>query len=292
MASDTSSPNLSKKMSIIDYFSEDLLADAVHENFHSLLHLMCQKTPGFEWVKLAGVTLMVCKTPTSIYNRVVQTQIKPEEVGSKIKEIKDYYDSNGSQFLWMVGPRDTPADLSHRLEDYGFVRSGSPGMAIDLRQLRVPVSPSGFRVERVQDKESLKTYSVLMPQAFGFDDLSKIAVSGWINGVGICDGLHHYIGYLDDNPVATSSVFYSDGVAGLYCVASMPVARGRGIGSVMSAVPLLEAVEDGYNVGVLHSTMMAHGVYHRLGFKDISEIINYSHAESGDSYLQTLSRRE
>jgi ribosomal protein S18 acetylase RimI-like enzyme len=276
---------------MLNRFSKNALTHAIHSNFHSLLRLMCEYTQGFEWVKREDVVYMVCDIPTSIYNRVVSTKFDAANVDDKIGEVSSFYLSKGLPFLWMVGSNDSPCDLPLRLEGSGFVRSGSPGMAIDLRRLKEPASPSGFRVEQVQYEEGLLKYSALMPQAFGFDELSKKAVTSWIQGVGLCDNLHHYLGYLGDKPVATSSLFYADGVAGLYCVASMPEARGRGLGSLMSAVPLLAAREEGYKVGVLHSTLMAHGVYLRLGFKDYSEIINYSRVESGDSYLQTLSRQ-
>jgi len=252
---------------------------------------MCQKTPGFRWVELSDLTYIVCDIPTSIYNRIINTRLDPRDVDTKIKDVEDYYSSKGLPFLWMVSPRDTPPNLSQRLEESGFVRSGSPGMAIDLRRLKEPESPPGFRLKKVQDEESLTDYSQLMPRAFGFDELSRKAVSGWIRGVGLHENLSHYIGYLDDDPVTFSSVFCADGVAGLYCVASTPEARGRGLGSLTSTVPLLAARGEGYRVGVLHSTMMAHGVYLRLGFKDYCEIVNYSRSESGDSYLQTLSRQ-
>jgi GNAT superfamily N-acetyltransferase len=277
---------------MLNNFSKNALTNAIHSNFHSLLHLMCQHTKGFECFKLEDVIYMVCDIPTSIYNRVINTNFNALNVDARIKEVTAYYSSKGLPFLWMVGPKDSPSELPHRLEESGFMRGGSPGMAIALGKLKDPFTPYGFRIERVQDRKELMDYSVLMPQAFGFDELSKKAVSRWIQGVGLSENLHHYLGYLDDKPVATSTVFYSDGVAGLYCVASLLDVRGRGLGSVMSAFPLLEAREEGYNVGVLHSTTMAHGVYLRLGFKDYGEIVNYSYGESGDSYLQTLSRQQ
>ena len=276
---------------MLNDFPKNALKDAIHSNFHSLLYLMCQYTNGFEWVKLQDVTYMVCDIPTSIYNRVIDTNFNSVNVDARIKDVAAFYSSKGLPFLWMVGSKDSPSELPHRLEESGFMRSGSPGMAIALDKLKAPFTPHSFRIERVQDRKELIDYSVLMPQAFGFDELTKKAVSRWIQSVGLSENLHHYLGYIDDTPVATSTVFYSDGVAGLYCVASLPDVRGRGLGSVMSAFPLLEAREEGYNVGVLHSTRMAHGVYLRLGFKDYGEIVNYSHNESGDSYLPTISRK-
>jgi predicted GNAT family acetyltransferase len=115
-------------------------------------------------------------------------------------------------------------------------------------------------------------------------------VTRWIQGIGLYENLHHYLGYQDGKPVATSTVFYADGVIGLYCVATTQEIRGKGKSSVISATPLIEARGEGYKVGVLHSSMMAHGLYLSLGFKNYGEIVNYSAEYSADSYLRTLSR--
>ena len=66
------------------------------------------------------------------------------------------------------------------------------------------------------------------------------------------------------------------GVAGLYNVATLPEARGKGIGAYMSFAPLLEAREDGYRIGILQASDMGRSVYERLGFQDRGRLISYS----------------
>lgn len=58
-------------------------------------------------------------------------------------------------------------------------------------------------------------------------------------------------------------------------VATMPEARRKGIGTAMTLDPLLQAREDGYNVGVLHSSEMGQPVYERMGFKRICDFWFY-----------------
>ncbi len=53
---------------------------------------------------------------------------------------------------------------------------------------------------------------------------------------------------------------------GIYYVATLPAARGRGIGRAVTLAPLLEARARGYRVAVQHSTEMGVFVYQRLGF--------------------------
>lgn len=78
-----------------------------------------------------------------------------------------------------------------------------------------------------------------------------------------------YLAYLDGEPVAVSSMYLGVGVAGIYNVATLPEARGKGAGSAVSYVPLREAHQAGYEIGTLQSSKLGYSVYRRLGFEEI-----------------------
>jgi ribosomal protein S18 acetylase RimI-like enzyme len=64
-------------------------------------------------------------------------------------------------------------------------------------------------------------------------------------------------------------------VAGIYDVATLPEARGRGIGSTLTLVPLLDARRVGYRTGVLQSSEMGYEVYQKMGFQHLCQIENF-----------------
>src|SRR2546426_7811691 len=55
-----------------------------------------------------------------------------------------------------------------------------------------------------------------------------------------------YVAVTGEEAGASSLVFFGAGVAGIYHVSTVPEHRGRGLGSVITAAPLLEARSRGY----------------------------------------------
>ncbi len=81
----------------------------------------------------------------------------------------------------------------------------------------------------------------------------------------------HLLGRPGSEPVATSTLFLSVGVAGMYFVCTVEEAR-RGIGAVLTLIPLLEARKIGYRLGVLGASPMGYPVYRKLGFREYCRI--------------------
>ena len=72
--------------------------------------------------------------------------------------------------------------------------------------------------------------------------------------------------------VATSLMYLADGLAGIYCVATLADERGKGLGAHVTAEPLRIAQRLGYRVGILQSSAAGHPVYLRLGFADFASV--------------------
>jgi ribosomal protein S18 acetylase RimI-like enzyme len=67
-------------------------------------------------------------------------------------------------------------------------------------------------------------------------------------------------------------LYLADGLAGIYCVATLPEERSKGLGAHATAEALRVAQALGYHVGVLQSSSAGHGVYLRLGFGDYATV--------------------
>jgi GNAT superfamily N-acetyltransferase len=91
--------------------------------------------------------------------------------------------------------------------------------------------------------------------------------------------MQSYLAWVGDQPVATSTVFYGAGVAGIYNVATLKTWRGKGLGAAVTLQPLLDARAKGVRAGILQSSELGYQVYQRLGFKELCRMNYYTWQE-------------
>lgn len=180
--------------------------------------------------------------------------------------------------MWWTGPCTQPAELGIVLEAFGFTGEEVTGMAVDLRSLPREMSvPPGLVIQQVADIETMKKWCHVLCIGFEMPDFVGEALLDLFHSIGFGSQstVRHYVGWLNDEPVSTSSMFLGAGVAGIYCVATVPEVRTRGVGSATTLMPLHEAHRLGYQVSILHSSHMGVNVYHGLGFREYCKFVRY-----------------
>jgi GNAT superfamily N-acetyltransferase len=180
--------------------------------------------------------------------------------------------------MWWVGPSTEPRNLGKYLEDSGLDHAGElSGMAIDLDALLAHLSPPPeLSIDPVRDEETLKVW--LSALATGYE-LPDAAVRGLFDyfrssGFGPDAPVRNYLGRWKGQPVASSSLFFGGGVAGVY-VTVVPEFRKQGIGAAMTLVPLRVARAAGYRVGITHVPDYRLGFHRKLGFKPYCTFSTY-----------------
>ena len=114
-----------------------------------------------------------------------------------------------------------------------------------------------------------------MARGFGEGEKEAAWVADIYRHEGFEDPWRHYLAYLDDEPVATTTIYLGAGVAGVYFVMTIPEARRRGIGAAITLAGLQEARDSGYRTGVLGSSAAGRSVYAGLGFREYCTIDLY-----------------
>ena len=81
----------------------------------------------------------------------------------------------------------------------------------------------------------------------------------------------HLLAWEADQPVGCGTAFLDAGTAGVYNIAVLESARGRGIGHAITAALMNVGVEAGCTNAVLHATELGRPVYERLGFEEVCQ---------------------
>ena len=248
----------------------EAIVAAIESNLFAFGTTQFVKWPQIEMHDESHVLWFMCDIPSPTFNVVHRARWDTaDEAKQAIVALQSSYKARGLPMLWWVGPSSTPLDLSRHLTDLGFVPAGeTSGMAIDLRGFVAPKRPAGLTVEMTTDTNSLALFARTMCAGFQLPTsitkpMTDLALAMGSDAEG---ALVNYLGYYDGRPVATSTLFMSEGVAGIYNVSTLPAARRRGIGAALTVEPLLEAARRGCTLAVLHSSKMALPVYRRLGF--------------------------
>ncbi|HUG31175.1 MAG TPA: GNAT family N-acetyltransferase [Candidatus Limnocylindria bacterium] len=223
----------------------------------------------------------IARYPDPFRSVVVSARFAEEDADRRVAEIAAAFEARGTGFLWWLAPFHQPAGLDARLVRAGLQYEGkAPAMAMDLEALpRDEPLPAGLTIEPVTDVATLREFIQVLADEMGIPE-----------GVPNPAAAHHaalleaipptlagepvplrYLGRIDGRTVATSRIAIAAGVAGLYAVATLPEARGRGIGRAMTVAALQAARSIGLRIGALQASDSGLPVYRRLGFRTIFE---------------------
>jgi len=93
----------------------------------------------------------------------------------------------------------------------------------------------------------------------------------------VWDRFQSYVGYVDGEPVTTTSIVAGGGVMGVYNVATLPGRQRCGYGEAVMRHALSEAGgENGAEPVILQSTPAGLRLYERMGFRTVARVAVYS----------------
>jgi hypothetical protein len=278
----------------LTHTSDIELAAAVQENLFALFRAMAT-LPGSELVESERLSYHLASPSNPMYKGVWRTRLASDEADSMIDETLAWFKARNAPFLfWWTGPGTTPDDLGQRLVARGlvsmeaqldhvapgmkFTELGAPGMVADLQHMHeeaLTQVPPGFTIEEVQDEASLYDFKRIIIEGY---EIPEAMAQGWVQAA-LSFGIGRtpwkmYLGRWNGAPVATHILFNGAGVAGVYGVATVPSARGKGMGGAVTLKPVLDARALGYRYAVLFSTEMGIHAYERIGFRTCGVRIN------------------
>ena len=262
---------------ILNDLSTPALADAIKANLYKFFRYF-KRSPRAEVYETPHVVRWHTSLPHPWFNGVLSTSAAPDTADQIIQETLAYFElRNVAGLTWWFEPGLPMADWGERLQAHGFrYDENTPGMAVDLSALNDAVkTPPNFTIASVENLEALKEWTRTFIAGFKMPEAWEAGLFDLMSDLGFDLPIRNYTGYRNGKPVATSNLFLAAGVAGIYFVATLPEARGQGIGAAMTLTPLWEAQQMGYRAGILQSSELGFPVYRRLGFEKLCAMDHY-----------------
>jgi GNAT superfamily N-acetyltransferase len=210
--------------------------------------------------------------PTLPYNTVLRFVVR-DDADQRIDALVEHYRRRGVPFLWFVHPSSQPSDLGDRLRQRGLKEvEVVPGMAANLADLPAPSPiPDGYEIREVNESSMSEWYEIVAwrwnvppearPHLLALNQEFRIGMPS--------AKIRCWLAWHGEMPVCKGVLHCAAGAAGLYGVATKPEARKLGLGRAVAIEALRSAYEDGYEMGILHSSPMAVRLYAKLGFRSV-----------------------
>jgi GNAT superfamily N-acetyltransferase len=226
------------------------------------------------------------------FNRVVTAQLDEDKADGCIQTVISAFRRRRAAITWLTGPSSLPDDLGTRLEANGFSRYDDwTGMVHDLTNLDPPDSArADIEIRQVSDDVSHHQWIDVVCRSFALPRRACRTLDEYFSHPSSKDSSawHRSVGYQDGSPVAATTLFVHDGVAGIYLVSTVPGFRGKGFGSAMTLAALRQARDLGCSMAVLQATATAEQMYTRLGFQPVCKFGIYRYAATRPFYQRVL----
>lgn len=232
-----------------------------------------------------GITRVITGLPNEIFNIVLKCRLGPNDIEEAIDAVIEDLRERRIPLLWHVGMLTEPKNLGAYLEARGFPHDYDlRTMAVDLDSVeKVSDSSEGVRVETVSTEMQNRQWIECLAQSWHLPR----AIPEWM-ARNPCFNVavepkgraalprRLYLGYLQDEPVSAAMLFWSDEVAGLQNVGTVPSAQSRGVGSATVKAALLDACAMDFRSVVVLSTIEGERLYERMGFRIFGKLPEHS----------------
>ncbi|HYC59995.1 MAG TPA: GNAT family N-acetyltransferase [Thermoanaerobaculia bacterium] len=218
---------------------------------------------------------VISHIPIPFFNGVARTSLDADDVESRFEFLR----AQQCPFRWWVTPSTRPEGLGRRLIELGLVHAyDSPGMIADLT--RVPLAaaaPDRVTIKRLEHAAEMEDWLNVFMAAFALPEERRAIFRNTYTRIGFGDAVawQHFVAFDDDVPVATSSVHIDGDLAGVYFVATLAEARGRGIGAAVTRESMRFAGDSGATRAALQSSDIGFNVYRSLGFEHRCDVGAY-----------------
>jgi GNAT superfamily N-acetyltransferase len=138
--------------------------------------------------------------------------------------------------------------------------------------LRAAAVPTALAIEKVTTPAALREFEVTSLLGFG-TQVPQVPFRIHAPAILVDPNMHVLAGRVGGRMVSAAMAYVSDGLVGIFGVATLPEFRRRGYGGALTRAAI--AVAPGLP-SMLQPSRMAAAMYHRLGFRSVGQFTNWS----------------
>lgn len=240
---------------------------AVEDNLLSFFARVAD-LPMFRRDDASDVDAIRCDIPFPMFNCVTGARFGAD-AARRTEEVTDSFIDVGLPWMWWVTPSHTSPELESVLEARGLHREEVPGMYADLAAAPQVAEVEGLTIEETTDASA---FIDVMQTGFGLPDMVREPMTAVMDQFAEAINL---IGSIDGRAVACGTAYLAGPTAGLYNIATVEDARGRGIGYAVTLALMESGRRAGAQHAVLHSSEPGRPVYARAGFVEVCPVPQY-----------------
>jgi GNAT superfamily N-acetyltransferase len=249
---------------------DDATLSALDANYLDASRAFVTGAPGGEYVERRDLALVCCGLPAQALNFGFLRR-PHDDVAASAAAARAYFE--GRKLPHQLSYRDASGAPARALEAAGWQRrpDPTPGMALAL-PVEVPEAPTGIAIEEVRTPEQLVAFRETAFRGFGYPPAVAHRFLG--DALLALPNVRLYAGRAGGEVVATSILFTTGAVAGIYWVATLEAARGRGYGAALTWAAVRGGSEAGCRIASLQASALGRPVYARMGF---AHVLDYEH---------------
>jgi GNAT superfamily N-acetyltransferase len=207
-----------------------------------------------------GIVCIDNGSPSLFLNPVILLRpLAPNDTVTFTQRTSEFYGgrAGGAFGVWSLWPVPD-------LRPYGFVLGGHPPWMVRSPNGTLPARPAELRVEKVRDDATAYAYETALVDGFPVPELQPPQPGSFFLGDTLhTDNWHHYVGYVDDTPVASASAYTGAKLLRVDNIATLAEHRGRGYGAALTAAAT--ATRDDIPAALLASDA-GRPIYERMGY--------------------------
>lgn len=225
------------------------------------------RTAGGTVERIDGLVLALTEIADPQLN-VALVERGPEDPAEALRRARRSFEDHGFR-IGLDLPRGRHPEVERAAADLGMVVTVSrPAMAAEVASVAPASPPGGVEISVLSGNDDLRDLWNVQATAFG---MRPDVVRAYLGPATIgADGVSCFVARLDGRAVSSSLAIEIDGSVGVFGVGTLPEARGRGIGTAVTAAAV-DSARERADLAWLQASADGRPVYERMGFAVVAD---------------------